>query len=612
MLITPLPLTPYPQMGDTGKPPPDPGPTTGPTTPSTATPRENQSHMDRAKDNHGKADGVPRSYAERLKTNVRYDQRLKRNVLEIILDKHEDVEVDLDQNCIAKLCKSIGIDIANQVEGYQIKGKTISVWLAQGINLERFCKEESIKVAKGISTSFIRPAGRTDVTVSVTGIDFNTPDTFIIEYLNKFGSVVDNNVIYLKYKEGPFKGKYTGERRYQADFSKSRKSMGTYHFIDGARVRIFYRGNIKTCARCHQMASVCPGQGKAKDCELKSGPKINLFDHMRNLWSEVGFIPSSFTLSTCENEDDSLNERMFDAPLKSTGNFAPKIDKPKPTEKDIEKYEGITIRNFNPKVDNKEILAFLHSNGLPNDTSLSSLLFTRSVKNTSVTIESISSETVQNLMKLHFPTSEKKFFDLPIYCRAIRNLTPDKPTEIASNLAADALKVNPVEPAPIASTSDANVNPEVPVQNAGMNSSFDHIRSIPGLDRETQLHPFMKPKKKKMKTSSQIKKIKKPGQAKNLKKEDFLHNPLEKKSETDDFEFSEYSSDNSDEEEDFEDSKENLSETDAMFTLTPSQLPFSEKLAAANKISAQNETGKRQASSPASQLNVKKPKPKLN
>ena len=55
------------------------------------------------------------SYADKLKTNVRWDQRLKRNILEICLEKSKDVFTDLDQTCVAKLFRSLGIDITNQI-----------------------------------------------------------------------------------------------------------------------------------------------------------------------------------------------------------------------------------------------------------------------------------------------------------------------------------------------------------------------------------------------------------------------------------------------------------------------------------------------------------------
>ena len=79
--------------------------------------------------------------------------------------------------------------------------------------------------------------------VTISGLDFNTPDTFIMEYLSKFGTVVTTSVIYHRYKEGPFKRKYNGDRKYQVDFTKSSVSMGTFHIIDGSRFRVFYPGN---------------------------------------------------------------------------------------------------------------------------------------------------------------------------------------------------------------------------------------------------------------------------------------------------------------------------------------------------------------------------------
>ena len=203
---------------------------------------------------HGPAPAsAPFSYADRLKTNIKFDQRLKRNVLEITLEKTmKEAEIVLDQQCVARLCRSIGLDIDSQVEGYQTlfnSGKNmISLWVMKGINLERFCREENINVGKGVVTGMIRPAGRKDVTVTICGLDFNTPDNLICDYIRKFGGTILNvNVIYSKFTEGPFKGKFNGDRKYQVDFSNSTRSMGTYHFLDGARVRVFYRGNQKSC-----------------------------------------------------------------------------------------------------------------------------------------------------------------------------------------------------------------------------------------------------------------------------------------------------------------------------------------------------------------------------
>ena len=74
----------------------------------------------------GGGDRQQSSYAERLKTNVSYDQRLKRNVLEIVLEKTEkDADMVMDQDCIARLIRSIGMDLLTQVEGYQQTRKNL-------------------------------------------------------------------------------------------------------------------------------------------------------------------------------------------------------------------------------------------------------------------------------------------------------------------------------------------------------------------------------------------------------------------------------------------------------------------------------------------------------
>ena len=46
---------------------------------------------------------------------------------------------------------------------------------------------ENIMVNNGVITGSIQPAGRKDVIVTVSGLNFNTPDTLMQEYIFKFG-----------------------------------------------------------------------------------------------------------------------------------------------------------------------------------------------------------------------------------------------------------------------------------------------------------------------------------------------------------------------------------------------------------------------------------------
>ena len=105
---------------------------------------------------------------------------------------------------------------------------------------------------------------KSEVTVSIKGLNFNTPDSLVIEYLNKHGSVISDRVIYEVALDGPFKGLKNGIRKYKVDFSRG-INLGTYHILDGARIEVRYPGQRRTCGRCHKTSSSgCPGNGMGK------------------------------------------------------------------------------------------------------------------------------------------------------------------------------------------------------------------------------------------------------------------------------------------------------------------------------------------------------------
>ena len=191
------------------------------------------------------AKGSNMSFADRLKTNIRYDQRLKRNVLDVEIEKlDKENEMVLDQTCVARLLTSLGMTIKTQLMGYQVmygRVVTLGVWCKPGIHLESYCRTENIQVTRGVWTKNIRPAGRRDVGVTVSGLDFNTPDTLVTGSIEKFGDkLVSQEVLYGKHEDGPLQGFFNGDRKYNVDFNDSAKPMGTYYFLDGARVIIFH------------------------------------------------------------------------------------------------------------------------------------------------------------------------------------------------------------------------------------------------------------------------------------------------------------------------------------------------------------------------------------
>ena len=91
--------------------------------------------------------------------------------------------------------------------------------------------------------------------------------------------------------------------------------MGTYHLIDSNRVRVLYRGNGKTCARCHCQASECPGNGLAKNCETAGGPHVLLSEHMKKLWQDIDFQPTSYEQDEDVAANDEAHQGELDLPL---------------------------------------------------------------------------------------------------------------------------------------------------------------------------------------------------------------------------------------------------------------------------------------------------------
>ena len=156
------------------------------------------------------------SYSDRLKMNVKKSERLSRKVLEVTLEVDNHVQVKVEEKDAAKVAARIGIDLVNDLEGYQIcpgNSKKLVFWIKEGRNLDRFCKDEVFRVAPGIRTGFIRPMDRRQVVVTVKGLNFNSPDSLVIEYFNKHGKVTNPKVIYDVAKDGPFKGVRNGDRK---------------------------------------------------------------------------------------------------------------------------------------------------------------------------------------------------------------------------------------------------------------------------------------------------------------------------------------------------------------------------------------------------------------
>ena len=127
--------------------------------------------------------------------------------------------------------------------------------------------------------------------------------------------------------------------------------------------------------------------------------------------------------------DSDHDTKNGEIPILEAQNFERNVDKPVPEEEDIKKYDGIMISNFPLHLADTDILSFLFEKGLPQDIEKNKVQLVRSDRNVKVSInDSLEYGIVQTLIKnIHYHESLQKFWNLPLYCKPMRALTPEKP-----------------------------------------------------------------------------------------------------------------------------------------------------------------------------------------
>ena len=391
-------------------------------------------------------------YSQRLKMRIQKSERLNRNVLEINLEKEQNAE-QIEETMIAKLFDKVGITMV-QLEGFQLVPKRmprkVYVWFKEGVDIHQFCKDECYRLAAGVKTGTIKPMDRKEVEVTIKGLNLNTPDTMVMEYLNLFGKVVKNVAVYLKNRDGPFEGLKNGDRKYMMDFTGGR-NLGTYHLVDGANVHISYTGQRRTCARCHKTPGSCLGGGLAKNCEAKTGPKISLVEHMKELWEEIGFKPAEFSM---ENDEDDNNENVE---IRENQGFTPPYkSNPKLSNENREQLTGVSVRNLPLDIEGEQVQTFLESHGLP--PAHTNIKVNKLKYSTTVDAEELTAATCIAIIDDIDGTIA---FDRKIYCKGIKNISnnaedihgeQDQNTTLPANLLQQQLVTHSGKPPATANT----------------------------------------------------------------------------------------------------------------------------------------------------------------
>ena len=171
----------------------------------------------------------------------------------------------------------------------------VFITLHSAVNINRFLSNhESYILKEGVKTSRIYPAGKKEVSVLISGLHPNTKDQAVIRYLAAHGKVSQKDKVIHHVFPGEtgsslLAGKLNGNRSYMVEITKP---MGSYHIIDGEKVSVKFRGQQRTCARCHQPESDCSGKAIARDCQED---RVLLSAYMEEHWKQVGFSPDTRT-----------------------------------------------------------------------------------------------------------------------------------------------------------------------------------------------------------------------------------------------------------------------------------------------------------------------------
>ena len=170
----------------------------------------------------------------------------------------------------------------------------------------------------------------------------------------------------------------------------------------------------------------CPAQATAKNCPLD---RVLLSDHMKYLWEEISFVPIAFELEEEEKIEDVHQQAMKDTTI-SDHRFPPSMNRAEPSERDVELINGVTIKNFPKELEDKEIIEFL-LNHVPSEYDIKNIQINKGFKNISVLVANISPDQFKNIFdRIHLHETKQTFFGVPLYCKPIRKMTPEKKQDI--------------------------------------------------------------------------------------------------------------------------------------------------------------------------------------
>lgn len=391
--------------------------------------------------------------------SMNVSKRNKTNTLEVRLENDEGYGCSLKDDEIERLLRRLNIQASQftSVQACPERRNVVYITLANGIDITKFIKNsnESFILKQGIRTTTIKPVNKREVNVQVFGLHPDTKDDAVIRYLTAHGKVnAKQPVTYGVYPGAPgsslLAGKRNGNRIYSMEVTKN---IGSAHIIDGEKISIRYPGQTKTCNKCHQQSSTCPGKGLAKEC---SAEKILLSQHMISYWKHINFKPETTEMNEVDVETDEEQAKTVD----EVRNKPPTVSNDTELSK---RYSGVVIKGFKKDSKLDDIVDILKEAGLPFDYDKDDLQINDRFEKLTIYIHDLKSETcIELINNLH--GHEKAGKKLSIY-----SLVEDTPTK---ELGKELEKL--IDPATAPVTNDAlDTSAAIPVPSTSMNFSTE-------------------------------------------------------------------------------------------------------------------------------------------
>ena len=168
------------------------------------------------------------------------------------------------------------------------------------------------------------------------------------------------------------------------------------------------------------MAGSCLGGGYAKDCQAQGGLKVDLAAHMKSLWQEINFTPTTFELPVEADQTDIEKETSGskfegDFVISEDPNFRRQIDRPEMKEEDIKKVIGLQVRNLPPTLSDEDVVQFLAEH-VDKDITVDRVSFMKTEQSINAAVESglEGAKVIAAAKVIEFRQSKKKFFDKPL------------------------------------------------------------------------------------------------------------------------------------------------------------------------------------------------------